>query len=303
MVLGMSDEAVTLVVGADCPIGRSLVARLVMNAQSVRGTTRRRSGTGPARYFLDLATDVANWNCPTSVNAAVICAGVTKADALARDPEGAARVNLFGIPQLISKLQLQQAYVVFLSSSSVFDGSRPFVHADAPLAPLTKYGQHKAILERQILEFGGGGAVIRLTKVLEPGFPLFQQWIESLRKRDIIHPFEDQRFAPVPVRFVAAVLERVLAGRCSGVVQVSAREEITYAQAARYIAARIGAPQELVQPISYRNVSADLVVPRHTTLDIRRLTGELGLEPPDVWPTIEEAMNQELPRSGGTHAA
>jgi dTDP-4-dehydrorhamnose reductase len=253
--------------------------------------------------FLDLACNVESWECPRPVTAAVLCAAVTKGDDFARDPEGAARVNIVGIPQLISKLQFQGAYVVFLSSSAVFDGSCRFVHADAPLTPLTEYGRHKAVVERQVLEFGGRSAVIRLSKVLEPGFPLFQQWIESLRKGDIIHPFSDHHFAPVPVRFVAAVLERLLESRCSGVLQVSAREEITYAQAAHYIAACLGAPQDLVRPISSRENRPDLVLPGHTTLDIQRLSDELGLEPPDVWSTIEEAISGELSRSLDTHAA
>jgi dTDP-4-dehydrorhamnose reductase len=299
----MSEEAVTLVVGADCPIGRGLMARLIRSAQSVKGTTRRLLTTSLSHLFLDLAADVAGWVCPTPVAAAVICAGVTKADYLTRDPERAARVNLVGIPQLISKLHFQGAFVAFLSSSAVFDGSRPFVPARAPLTPLTEYGRHKAMVERQVWELGGRGAVVRLSKVLEPGFPLFQQWVESLRTGDIIHPFSDLRFAPVPVSFVAAVLERVLADRCSGVVQVSACEEITYAEAAHYIAARIGAPQALVRPVPCRNVQPTLIVPRHTTLDIERLTGELGLEPPDVWQSIEEAIREELPQSQGTHAA
>jgi dTDP-4-dehydrorhamnose reductase len=299
----MPDEAVTLVVGADCPIGRCLVARLMMNGKSVQGTTRRWPATGPSRLFLDLAADVAKWDCPRSVAAAVICAGVTKGDALTRDPEGAARVNLVGIPQLIAKLGLRGAFVVFLSSSAVFDGSRPFVPTDAPLTPLTEYGRHKAIAERQVLEFGDRGAVVRLTKVLEDGFPLFQQWIASLRKGDIIHPFHDHRFAPVPVRFVSAVLERVLELRCSGVVQVSAREEITYAEAARYIAARMGAPQELVRPVSYRKVRPTLVVPKHTTLECERLSGKLGLEPPGVWRSIDEAIGEGSPPSRGMYAA
>jgi hypothetical protein len=185
----------------------------------------------------------------------------------------------------------------------VFDGSHRFVHAHAPLTPQTEYGRHKAVVEQQVLEFGGRGAVIRLSKVLEPGFPLFQQWIESLRNGNIIHPFSDHRFAPVPIRFVAAVLERLLESRCSGVLQVSAREEITYAQAAHFIAARIGAPQELVQPISSREIRPDLILPRHTTLDIQRLTDELGLEPPGVWSTIEETISRELTRTPGTRAA
>jgi dTDP-4-dehydrorhamnose reductase len=296
------EEPKILIVGADSVIGNALADWLGRGGWHVTETTRR-SGMAADRLFLDLACNVESWECPRQIAAAVLCAAVTKGDAFARDPGGAARVNLVGIPQLISKLQFQGACVVFLSSSAVFDGSRRFVRADAPLTPLTEYGRHKAVVERQVLEFGGGGAVVRLSKVLEPGFPLFQQWIESLRMGDCIHPFSDHRFAPVPVRFVAAVLERLLERCCTGVLQVSAREEITYAQAAHYIAARIGAPQELVQPISFREFRPDLVLPKHTTLDIQRLTDELGLEPPGVWQSIDEAMGQELPRSREISAA
>jgi hypothetical protein len=74
-------------------------------------------------------------------------------------------------------------------------------------------------------------------------------------------------------------------------VQVSAAEDITYAAAARFVAKRLGADEELVQPVTVAESGLPIeYVPRHTTLDTSRLQIEFGFKPPCPRDAIELGM-------------
>ena len=78
----------------------------------------------------------------------------------------------------------------------------------------------------------------------------------------------------------------------AGIVQVSALRDISYAEAARHLARRIEAAQELVQPAlaSEAGVPSE-ERPANTTLDTTRLRSELGLPPPDPLTAVDVGMN------------
>ncbi len=83
------------------------------------------------------------------------------------------------------------------------------------------------------------------------------------------------------------------AARTEGIVQVSAAEDITYAAAARIVANRLGAAENLVQPVAVAESGIAIeYVPRYTTLDTTRLRTEFGLKPPCPREAIELGMQE-----------
>jgi len=129
--------------------------------------------------------------------------------------------------------------------------------------------------------------VVRLTKVLNPRMPLIRGWIKSLQNGKIIQPFSDMVMAPLSLSFAVDVLKRVAVMRLSRITQVSAKEDVSYAQVARYLAQRLGVSIDLVQPISWRECDLSTeAMPVFTTIDTARLKLVLELEPSDVWTTI-----------------
>jgi dTDP-4-dehydrorhamnose reductase len=72
---------------------------------------------------------------------------------------------------------------------------------------------------------------------------------------------------------------------------VSGDRDVTYEEAARHIARRLGAPDDLIQPISARAANMPpAFFPSCTTLDTTRLQTDLGLDVPDVWSAIDSAI-------------
>lgn len=278
-----SDKSIktsALVVGSNGLIGSALLSKLSASGFAAVGTTRRvpaASGTIP----LDLSVTPVSWTIPAGISVAYLCAGVTKLDDCRKDPASSARINVDALGTLAERLAAQGTFVVFLSTSQVFSGTESHPSAETSPTPSTEYGRQKAAAEARVLRLGKRAAVVRITKVSETLAPLFTRWEEALRRGEEIRPFSDMSAAPVPLSHVLDVLIRVGEGRLSGITQVSADRDLSYADMAELVAQRVAASAALVRPVRARDSGLDLeAVPAHTALDTSRLRG-LGFLVPD----------------------
>ena len=284
-------DPVTLIVGSDSLIGGALMAHLQRAGERVVGTTRRREGVDESHLYLDLSEDVKGWQCPWPIAVAVVCAGVTKIEACRRDPVATARVNVQGVSALVKNLVARGAFVIYLSSNQVFDGSVPYRLPDNPVSPVTEYGRQKAEAERRISPWGDSVAIVRFTKILGPKSPLFFAWAESLKNGESIQPFSDMFMAPMPLACAVSVLRLVADRRLPGILQVSGEGDVSYAEAAHLGARLLNADPSLVQPVEASKSGRFIeLLPTHTTLNTARLKSTLGIVPPDVRWTIEMAF-------------
>lgn len=291
---------IPLVVGGDSAIGRALAASYRRSGHDPYTTTRRPAAVGERNLFLDLSEDVAAWEPPAGVSVAFLLGAATKIDTCREMPQETRRVNVEGICSVARKLAARGIFPIFLSTNLVFDGTAPFCRPDDPVAPRTAYGRQKAEAERSILDTVDPAAVIRVTKVLGPPVPLFAAWLEALRQGREIHPFADSAIAPVPLSCVVALLRLVADVRLRGMLQLSASEDVTYAEIARFGARLVGADPALVAPAVARDGEAvKEPSPRYGSLDTERLRVDLGVLPPPVWWTIEKAFLDPAALAGG----
>ena len=129
-----------LIVGADSMVGSALITRLRQTGARVLGTTRRRENVSEECLHLDLADNVQQWRPPQPVDVAILCAGVTALQACKNNPTESAKINVAGLTQLARNLFRDGAFVIYLSTNQVFDGSVPFRSAHDPRCPVTEYG-------------------------------------------------------------------------------------------------------------------------------------------------------------------
>ena len=275
-----------LVVGADGLIGRSLAQRLEAVNCRVVATSRRSDGG----EFLDLAQGVESWIVPKGISLAYLCAAETSMVRCERFPAQTFKVNVSSAILLARKLVDAGVKVVFLSSNRVFDGTTPFVKADACHAPCTEYGRQKAEVETRLLEMGPNAVIVRLTKVLDAHSGLIATWREALGRGGAVTPFHDMVMAPVPLQAAVEALAVIGLSGGGGIYQASADRDISYEQAARRVAQRIGADPYLIRPIASRDSTVAMEhLPAHTTLDGTRLRDELHIPARDAWRSIDEA--------------
>lgn len=270
-----------LIVGGDGQLGRSLTRSLKARGEAVLSTTRRPDQAGGDRPLFDLAAIPEDW--PPQVETVILCAARTSQQDCSDHPEATRIANVEAVRRIGTKLAKAGVFTLFLSTSLVFDGARPDMPDESPYRPTGSYGAQKAEAE-QILRalFNPGDlAIVRLTKVLQADMPLLQGWRRSLSEGQPIHPFDDVLISPISLAFATEALSRIAEARIGGLFQISAADEITYADLARGLAERWQADQALVMPQSGRLTNPVMrEAPPHGSLNAQRAATLLGLTPP-----------------------
>ena len=281
----------TLIVGSDGQIGRAMNEYLRKTGVSVLGTTRWHDTTDERRQFLDLTQHPETWEPAQPIAAAVICAAQASVDTCRRDPKSSSQVNVEGTVRLVENLVARGAFVIYLSTDQVFDGTIPLRSPDDAPCPRNEYGRQKAETERRLLQLGNAVAIVRLSRVLGSIPSPLAGWTVSLKRGEIIHPFSDMVFAPLPVSFVVSSLRLLMERRLPGMWHLSGDVDTSYADAATFGAEILGVDPDLVRPVLTRQVDPDREhVAAHTTLDISRGLSTFGIRPPDTRWTIEKAF-------------
>jgi len=282
-------EGTCLVVGSDGLIGAALKRRLVGEDRPLLGTTRQPGTTGKDMLRLDLSGDIDDWEPPTGITSAFLCAAITTLKQCETDPVGSYLVNVRNIVRLTEKLTQSGVFVVFLSTSAVFDGSMAFAASDTPVHPTTEYGRQKVDAERILLNMGKHVAIVRPTKVIAPNMPLLAQWRNVLERDEPIRPFSDLLMSPLPLDFAVEALVRIADSRRGGIYQLSGAADVSYAEFAAAWMTRLGFPAHLLQ-----NCLAETGIykPNFSTLDMSTVTHQFGLKPPTLEQTVDSLIKQ-----------
>lgn len=279
----------TLVIGSDSCIGAALTQ--ASGSSKIYQTTRRKNTISPNRIYLDLNQDLAHWHAPEIPAVAYFCAGITSPEECHRNKTGSTKINVDQTLTLAKWLIREGAFVIFISSNLVFDGTIPFREADEPVCPKTEYGRQKAEVEKQLLSFGSSVAILRLSKMFGPNNNLINKWKNTLEQGQTIFPFLDMSVSPLPLFFIIQTLKRIAELRLAGITQVSGNQDISYEEIARFAAKLLRASPDLIKPVKGSDAIPDLEhIPKFTTLNSERLKFETGLVPPDVFETLERAF-------------
>lgn len=287
-------SAPRLVIGGDGTIGRALVTAWRSAGIETYATTRRRGSGGEhgeATIHFDLAANEARWRSHWSPGAAVICAGIASLAECRRSPVATRSINVDKVAELASTLVHEHdVHVIYLSTNLVFDGEVMSRSASDGRCPQTEYGRQKAAAESR-LEALPGVAIVRLTKVVHPGLPLFANWQASLRAGRAIAAHVDQQLAPVQLDTVVAGLTKIVEQRAPGVWQFSGPEDVSYLSVARHIAKRLNQSEGLVTESRASDAADSEHIPRHTTLDSSAARSQLGLRFPNTLEIVDALVD------------
>jgi dTDP-4-dehydrorhamnose reductase len=280
-----------IIVGVDSGVGRALGNTLSARGHQVIGTTRKPERVDEMTLYLNLDdVEWADTKLP-KVDVVFFCAAVTSYADCRTDPEMAWRVNVTSPAAIAAKLVKKGTRVILLSTSAVLDCKVPRMRADRPRLPASTYGCTKEAAEVAFLALGPLAPVLRLTKILTPHMKRFEDWLQALVRGKSIRAPRDLRFSPIAFEHVVQALIAIAEQREGGIFQVSGASDISYAEAARYIAGELGVPSRLVEACS----AVELDIPSeevtaYTSLDATRLTTLYGFEAPEPWTVIEAAI-------------
>ena len=284
-----------LVVGSDSLIGRELITYLRQAGDSVIGTTRRQASISQNNLFLDLSDGFRQWQCPPGIKVAVILAGITDIAECQNNPAWTKKINQERIIDLISLLVSQGVYVIYISTSAVFDGTKPFRKPLDFTSPTTEYGKQKVVVETAIQQWKDSVAILRVTKIY--GDPkevfLFRDWIKHLREGRCIYPFSNMTVAPISSAGIVSVLRILIDRKLPGIFHLSGNRDISYEEVAYLGADLLKLDKKLIQPIPAEQAERYIgVVLKYSSLDMDTLREVIGLNPPDVEWVITNVFSQ-----------
>lgn len=269
-----------VVTGASGLLGRALRRELeAAPGLTVRGTALRRAGAG--LDVLDLRDQPAMQDYLREVSPDVIVhsAAERHPDTAEQDPDGTIDLNVNATRNLAAVAAGLGAWVVFMSTDYVFDGTRPPYGPEAATRPLNLYGRTKCDGERVLRGIMPKAAVLRVPILYGPVESLDESSVTVLAKqmlesdRPLLCDHSAIRY-PTHVEDVAVVCRQILErqethGDMSGILHWSGDEPMTKYEMALAMAPIVGRDEDTLQPVTAP--ASGTPRPRDCHLDCSRL--------------------------------
>jgi len=221
----------------------------------------------------------------------VMAAALTSLEACEKNPQLAHRVNVEAAAEVAGLCARRGARLIFLSSSSVFDGVKALPKETDDPRPVTRYGRNKAEAERLIQTSGAKFQILRLTKVLSLSEGYLAGLMRALSQGQRVEASPDLPVAPLSLHWVVEAITRFLNFKESGIFHLSPIDESSYYELARTAAKIYGFDEALIQKQRIEDVRKKIVfIPRHAGLSTKLTSAKMGT----VLPTWVNAVNKAL---------
>lgn len=151
-----------MVTGATGLLGRAVVKQLELTGHEVVATGFSRASDSVHRLDLTLPNAVADFvshHCPQVI---VHCAAERRPDVSEQNPQAALALNLSASQALAQAAKANHAWLIYISTDYVFDGTQPKYAEDAATHPVNFYGESKRRGEEIVLNTSPDFAVLRL---------------------------------------------------------------------------------------------------------------------------------------------
>ena len=224
----MQNSKGILIIGSDSEIGSFIFNKFKKSGIDVHGTSKRNNYIKNSKIEFDLLDKKYPFNFD-NYDTCMICAGINKIDFCERNPVQARNVNVLSIIRLIEECKKNNIYVIYLSSVSVFDGTRSFYQVNDKPNPFTKYGKFKLEVENFILKnYLENSCILRLSKVISDNTPIIKKWINEYAEGKPIYAYKDKFIAPVTLNQVFLKLNILLSANKSGIFHLSGKNDISF---------------------------------------------------------------------------
>jgi dTDP-4-dehydrorhamnose reductase len=209
----------------------------------------------------------------------------------ANDDQAAWAINVDGTLQLISQLAQEGIKPIFASSDYVFDGQTGSYDDDAPLNPITAYGQHKAEVEERIDAITGGNyLVLRLGKVYSTDKgdgTLIDEMASLLASGGQVRAAYDQILNPVLIDDLIIAVAAIQSLNSTGTMNVCSPEHPSRYELALMVARAMKVSEDNVERISLDDLGFGPKRPKDTSMLTGRLSRELNCEFTPLCKTVE----------------
>jgi dTDP-4-dehydrorhamnose reductase len=270
-----------LVTGGSGQLGSELIPRL-----SKLGTV-----IGPGRQELDLTSDAAVERIiacrPTHV---VHAAAATDVERCELEPAWAQAVNTDGTRRVAEACKALGAWLLYVSTDYVFDGSKstPYAEADPP-APLNVYGRSKLAGEAQVQAMGAPWAIVRTAWVYgHVGRSFVTTILQRLHAGAPLSVVTDQVGSPTYAPDLADAIMQLVERDSTGILHLTNSGSCSWFALAQVIAREVGVNPARIAPITAEKLGLQARRPANSVL-ANTAWKALGLPPLRPWDTALRA--------------
>ena len=223
-----ADSKKILIVGIDSEIGSELKKLTLDNGFKVEGTSRRKEFVSKKITFFDL--EEPNFeSIDNHFDCVIICAAITNIAECEENPNLCKKINLINTIRLIDNVIANDSFVIFLSSSAVFDGTQSFYKHTDETNPISEYGKCKNSVEEHIKNYvNKKGCVLRFTKVISKETPFIKRWESESEKGLFIKAYSNKFISTISIESAVSAIQLLINTKKSGIFQLGGSEEVSY---------------------------------------------------------------------------
>ena len=238
-----------LIVGVNSQIGNALKNYLTTKNITVFGTTRQKEHTNPNTYYFDL--EKPNLEIFTNkFSSVVVCASTNNIAECEKEPQKHRIINVTNTIKLIEHLVQNNSFVIYLSSTTVFNGQKSFCEYNDKTCPRTLFGKFKTEVEEYLTtKLGHKSCILRLTKVITKNTPFIKHWENEANAGKSIKTLTNMFFSPVDIENVVNSIELLITQKQNGIYQLGGSEEMSYTDYAKKYFQNNTSALKLITPV------------------------------------------------------
>jgi dTDP-4-dehydrorhamnose reductase len=223
----------------------------------------------------------------------VHAAAISDVDYCETHPEETKRVNTDAARLVAQEAKRLKAFMVLVSTDSVFDGQMGnYREEDAP-HPLNRYAMSKREAEVAVQQVTPNHLIIRTNFFgWGPGYKLsLSEWmLEKLVKHLPMKLFTDVYITPLLANHLGQTLLDLAEKRCKGIYHVASKNKCSKYEFGERLAGVFKHPFKNVTPITLDQLPLTALRPKNTSLNVGKVSHALGR----AMPTIEEGLEASL---------
>ncbi len=215
----------------------------------------------------------------------VHCAALTDVDWCETHPEETWAVNVGVTRNLAAVSRAHGSGLVYISTDSVFDGTRGHYAETDTVGPLNVYARSKQAGEEAVQAAGGRYLIVRTNIYGWNAVDKMNlaEWVLSrLEQGQVVPGFTDVTFSPILVNDLSDLILDMLERRLTGLYHVAGAESCSKYEFACQLAAIFGLDQGRVHPASEMDAGLLAPRPKNTSLQTGKVSKALEQPMPDV---------------------
>lgn len=273
-----------LLLGGDGMLGRIL--RENWPQRSLLYTTRRRKND-PLALYCDLESTRFEDDLPQA-EVCILAAGITTFRGCEKAPERAWVVNVEAVGKIAKYCSRHGMRLIFLSSSSIFDGMTQDPEENTNPSPMTLYGKMKKEAEDLVKSSGCLFQIVRLTKIMDSTSGFIRECSQRLDHGEKIVASQQMPVAPLRGKWVQKGLQKCINMKEEMILHFSPIDETSYHNLALEIVAKKCAKENVLTQSEKDLRKKSLWIPRHAKLGTQKSSIMLNLEMPKWIDVLQE---------------